>query len=67
MINKMFPLIVHCLLFSAGVGRTGTYIAIDNLLDQANKEQRLDVFTTVNKLREQRAHMVQSLVSQHHR
>ena len=62
----MLPKTVQCLIFSTGVGRTGTYIAIDNLLDQANKEQRLAVLTTVNKLREQRAHMVQSLVRQHH-
>jgi protein tyrosine phosphatase len=51
----------HC--FSAGIGRTGTYLALDILLERAEKEAVLDVFTCVWKLRQQRINMVQTLVS----
>ncbi|XP_067942984.1 receptor-type tyrosine-protein phosphatase alpha-like [Watersipora subatra] len=54
------PIIVHC---SAGVGRTGTYIALEILIQEANDSKRaaksIDVFTCVNNLRSQRMCMVQ--------
>lgn len=49
--------VVHC---SAGVGRTGTYIACDLLLQCLQNNRKLNIFRTVLDLREQRAHMVQS-------
>ncbi|KAK6991229.1 receptor-type tyrosine-protein phosphatase epsilon, partial [Biomphalaria glabrata] len=49
--------VVHC---SAGVGRTGTYIAIHNVLRQARETGKLEFFKTVTKLREDRILMVQT-------
>ena len=51
-------MIVHC---SAGVGRTGTFIAIDYLLEQAAHEQRVDVYTYAMLMRSQRMNMIQTL------
>lgn len=51
------PIIVHC---SAGVGRTGTFIVIDAMMDMMQAEQRVDVFEFVSKIRSQRPQMVQT-------
>ena len=58
------PRIIHC---SAGVGRSGTFIALDHLLRELDagavatvKDDEDLIFDTVNKLREQRMMMVQS-------
>ena len=48
---------------SAGVGRTGTFICIDNVLDQIKKEEVVDIAGAINKMRHQRMKMVQTLVS----
>ena len=53
------PILVHC---SAGVGRTGTFIAVDLALEQARKEGVVDIAGIVNRLRQQRMKMVQTLV-----
>ena len=47
---------------SAGVGRTGTYIGLDYLLQQAAVEGVVDVYGHVNAMRTQRISMVQTLV-----
>uniref|UniRef100_A0A669BDH7 Receptor-type tyrosine-protein phosphatase n=1 Tax=Oreochromis niloticus TaxID=8128 RepID=A0A669BDH7_ORENI len=52
------PIIVHC---SAGAGRTGTFIALSNILERVKAEGLLDVFQTVKSLRMQRPHMVQTV------
>ena len=74
--HKKRPILVHCrsvqhssslspyshVFCSAGVGRTGTFIAMDHLLEQAKKQNGIDVYACVKSLRESRMHMVQSLV-----
>ncbi|XP_046339654.2 receptor-type tyrosine-protein phosphatase gamma-like isoform X2 [Haliotis rufescens] len=51
------PLLVHC---SAGIGRTGTYIAVDSLIDQALVEGVVDVLGYVTAMRGQRKNMIQT-------
>uniref|UniRef100_A0A2I3G2P1 Receptor-type tyrosine-protein phosphatase H n=1 Tax=Nomascus leucogenys TaxID=61853 RepID=A0A2I3G2P1_NOMLE len=51
------PPIVHC---SAGVGRTGTLIALDVLLRQLQSQGLLGPFNFVRKMRESRPLMVQT-------
>nr|XP_034171362.1 tyrosine-protein phosphatase 10D [Osmia lignaria]XP_034171370.1 tyrosine-protein phosphatase 10D [Osmia lignaria]XP_034171380.1 tyrosine-protein phosphatase 10D [Osmia lignaria] len=53
--NKGY-IVVHC---SAGIGRTGTLIAIDILLQHIRDNRKLDVFGTVYRLRRHRINMVQ--------
>lgn len=53
--NKGF-VAIHC---SAGIGRTGTLIAIDILLQHLRDNRKLDVFGTVYRLRHHRINMVQ--------
>ncbi|XP_074640234.1 receptor-type tyrosine-protein phosphatase alpha-like isoform X2 [Tubulanus polymorphus] len=52
------PIVVHC---NSGAGRSGTFIALDMLLKQASRTERVDVGGTITKLREQRPEMVQTL------
>ncbi|XP_053529058.1 receptor-type tyrosine-protein phosphatase eta isoform X2 [Artibeus jamaicensis] len=51
------PVLVHC---SAGVGRTGTFIAIDRLIYQMENENAVDVYGIVYDLRMHRPLMVQT-------
>ncbi|KAL3881760.1 hypothetical protein ACJMK2_028155 [Sinanodonta woodiana] len=54
------PMIIHC---SAGVGRTGTYIAIDyaiQLIDKFGPDATIDIFNFVLRMRENRTTMVQT-------
>ena len=51
--------IVSC---SAGIGRTGTFIALDYMLEEGTERESLDVINCVSKLRQQRAHSIQTKV-----
>lgn len=49
---------------SAGVGRTGTLISLDILIQELNEEDKLiNIFDTVLQLRYQRISMVQTEVT----
>ena len=48
---------------SAGVGRTGTFITIDHVLEQLGKENVVDISGVINKIRHQRMKLVQTVVS----
>ena len=54
-------LCVSCVC-SAGVGRTGSFMAIDSMLDRSLDLDTVDVFGYVTVLRTQRMHMVQTPV-----
>uniref|UniRef100_A0A915EGL5 protein-tyrosine-phosphatase n=1 Tax=Ditylenchus dipsaci TaxID=166011 RepID=A0A915EGL5_9BILA len=51
------PTIVHC---SAGVGRSGTFIALDRLVQNVEYGRNVDPFGTVYEMRLERCHMVQN-------
>ncbi|XP_071408325.1 receptor-type tyrosine-protein phosphatase beta isoform X1 [Pithys albifrons albifrons] len=51
------PTIVHC---SAGVGRTGTFIALDRILQQLDSKDTVDIYAAVHDLRLHRVLMVQT-------
>ena len=48
--------------FSAGVGRTGTFITIDYALEQREREGVVDIAGVIRNLRQQRTQMVQTVV-----
>jgi tyrosine-protein phosphatase non-receptor type 11 len=54
------PIVVHC---SAGIGRTGTFIVIDMILNQIKKhglDCEIDIQKTIQSVRSQRSGMVQT-------
>lgn len=51
------PITVHC---SAGVGRTGTFIALDRLMQHIREHEFVDVLGLVGELRSYRMSMVQT-------
>jgi netrin-G3 ligand len=58
--SKQDLLLVHC---SAGVGRTGTFITLDSMLERIKTENSINIFEFVSNLRKQRVLMVQTSVS----
>ncbi|KAJ7329211.1 hypothetical protein JRQ81_015385 [Phrynocephalus forsythii] len=51
------PMIIHC---SAGVGRTGTFIALDRLLQHIRDHEFVDILGLVSDMRSYRMSMVQT-------
>ncbi|XP_038056405.1 receptor-type tyrosine-protein phosphatase T-like [Patiria miniata] len=51
------PMVVHC---SAGVGRTGAYIVLDAMLDQARIEGKVDIWNFARRMRDRRMKMIQT-------
>jgi receptor-type tyrosine-protein phosphatase epsilon len=49
--------------FSDGAGRSGTYIAISNLVDRVKVVQVIDVFQCIKLIRGQRPQFVETAVS----
>ena len=54
------PLLVHC---SAGVGRTGTFILLDRVMQQMKREGTLSIYNILKGMRGQRMKMVQTQVT----
>ncbi|CAI2322172.1 unnamed protein product [Caenorhabditis sp. 36 PRJEB53466] len=52
------PVVVHC---SAGIGRTGVFICTDNVISRFESEGIIDIFSEVNRSRQQRPSMVYTL------
>lgn len=58
--NRSGPIVVHC---SAGIGRTGTYISIDYVMQFTQERpinDHLDIFSFIVKIRKARCRMVQT-------
>ena len=53
----------HYTLFSDGLGCTGTFCTLCNVLDQLKIEEVVDVFQAVKTLRIQRTGLVDNVVS----
>ncbi|XP_020911432.2 receptor-type tyrosine-protein phosphatase F isoform X1 [Exaiptasia diaphana] len=51
------PLLVHC---SAGVGRTGAFLAIDAMMEKVKKDKTIDILNYVQLMRENRCTMIQT-------
>ena len=62
--NPGAPIVVHC---SAGVGRTGVFIALTNLLIEISgllqkKSFSINIFNLVRKMKEMRGYLVENLL-----
>lgn len=54
-IDRVRPIVVHC---SAGVGRSGTFIALDRILQHIKKSDLVDIFGIVYNMRRERVRKI---------
>nr|XP_054764976.1 receptor-type tyrosine-protein phosphatase kappa-like [Lytechinus pictus] len=54
--GRTSPLLVHC---CAGVGRTGTFVCLYNMLDMMKEEGGVDIYGFISRMRDNRFKMVQ--------
>ena len=54
---------LYLCLYSAGVGRTGTLITIDAMMERLKERKDITIFEFVTEMRTKRMKMVQTLVS----
>ncbi|CAF0861002.1 unnamed protein product, partial [Didymodactylos carnosus] len=52
------PILVHC---SAGIGRTGTFIGLDSLLEMSLEQDTIDVLEFTYLMRQKRVYMIQTV------
>ncbi|XP_064476698.1 receptor-type tyrosine-protein phosphatase T-like [Ornithodoros turicata] len=52
------PIIVHC---SGGIGRTGTFILLDSMMDQSENEGQVNLAEQLRAMRQNRISLVESL------
>ena len=50
------------MVYSAGVGRTGTFIAVDAMMQRLKEKDDLDIYNLLTQIRTKRTFMVQNLV-----
>ncbi len=60
--NVIYLIMKIIFFFRAGVGRTGTYIAIDAMIDKIKQERKVDIYNFVLQMRRERHLMVQTVV-----
>ena len=62
--SPYFTLFVKTLFpTSAGVGRTGTFITIDAMMERLKEKDDLNIYQFVTEMRSRRTFMVQTMVS----
>ena len=62
MTNGLYFIMTTEFFSRAGVGRTGTYIAIDAMMDKMKQEGKVDIYNFILQMRRERHLMVQTVV-----
>ena len=59
----LYDVYMHFLYYSAGVGRTGTFIALDVMMERIPQTHDVNVLECVLNMRTKRTYMVQTKVN----